>query len=278
MGVSMTIKRVAKSLMKDATTPIPKKTRGKAPDPTATAIAVGLKSASYSRLLDFESCALKAKMKHVDRIPEEKAPAAERGTAIHQMAEDYVRGKLKILPIELKKFSDEFLALRTRFEEGSVSLEGDWGFDKDWNRAEWKLAWMRIKLDARVQVSPTHSIVIDYKTGKRFGNEIKHGEQVVLYGLAEILREPLVEKVTIELWYTDIDDMVPLTYTREQLLRFLPQFEKRLKKMTSATEFPPNPNVFSCKWCAYGPNKGKQCQYGVLPGDTAISIYRRKYG
>lgn len=290
----MTIKRVAKSLMKEAPTPIPKRTRNKplelTPEDLAVAYGAGeralvvldkpqtLKSASYSRLLDFESCALKAKMKHIDRIPEEKAPAAERGTAIHQTAEDFVCGKLKIIPVELKKFSDEFLALRARYVEGSVSLEGDWGFDKDWNRAEWKLAWMRIKLDARVQISPIHSIVVDYKTGKRFGNEIKHGEQVVLYGIAEILREPNVEKVTVELWYTDIDDMVSTTYSREQLLRFLPQFEKRLKRMTNATEFPPNPNVFSCKGCAYGPNKGKQCEHGVLPGDTAIKIYRRKYG
>jgi RecB family exonuclease len=237
-----------------------------------------IKSASYSRLLDFEMCALRAKLKHVDRIPEEKAPAAERGTMIHQLAEDFVNGKLKTMPPELRKFSDEFLALRARFVEKKVSLEGDWGFDRDWNRAEWKEAWMRIKLDARVFVSKTHSVVVDYKTGKRFGNEVKHGEQVALYGLAELLREPQVEQVTVELWYLDIDDLVSTIFSREQLFRHLPQFEKRLKKMTTATEFPANPNVFSCRWCPYGPSKGKQCELGVLPGDTAVSQYRRKYG
>lgn len=237
-----------------------------------------IKSASYSRLLDYEQCPYRAKLKHVDRIPEEKSEAADRGTAIHQLAEDFVRGKIKTLPVELKKFNDEFNALRARFLEQKVSLEGDWGFDKDWQPTDWKAAWMRIKLDARVQATKTQSIVIDYKTGKRFGNEVKHGEQVVLYGLAEVLREPDVEEVTVELWYLDIDDLVATKYSRDQLFDYLKPFEKRLTKMTTAEKFPPNPNVFACKWCAYGPNKGKQCEFGVLPGDTPISIYRRKYG
>lgn len=273
----MATKRVAKAKMNFVQTT-------NSPEPIAlnndkkTIPIYPIKSASYSRLLDFETCPLRAKLKHVDRIPEEKSEAADRGTAIHQLAEDFVGGKIKSLPPELRKFSDEFLALRERFKEKKVSLEGDWGFDRDWAVTSWKDAWMRIKLDARVSLSKKHSVVVDYKTGKRFGNEVKHGEQVALYGLAELLREPDVEQVTVELWYLDIDDMVSTLFSREQLFRHLPQFEKRLKKMTTATEFPANPNVFSCKWCPYGPAKGGQCEFGVLPGDTAISQYRRKYG
>lgn len=237
-----------------------------------------IKSWSYSRLLDFEKCPYSAKLKFIDRIPQESGPAAERGTAIHQLAEDFVAGKLKVLPPELRKFSDEFSALRTRYVEKKVSLEGDWGFTPDWEPCGFKEAWLRMKLDARVRLDPTTSVVIDYKTGKRYGNELKHGEQTVLYGLAEILREPLVEKVTVELWYLDIDELISTSYTREAILRYLPQFEKRGMSVTRATQFPPNPNVFSCKWCSFGPAKGKQCEFGVMPGDTPISIYRRKFG
>lgn len=82
---------------------------------------------SYSKLLSFESCKYQYKLKHVDRVPEEKHPAANRGTAIHQLAEDFVTGKLKSLPTELLKFDDDFLALRQRMKEGHVSLEGEWG-------------------------------------------------------------------------------------------------------------------------------------------------------
>ncbi|PPC99599.1 MAG: hypothetical protein CTY35_03410 [Methylotenera sp.] len=240
-----------------------------------------IKSWSYSRLLDFEMCNYRAQLKYVDRIPEEQGEAAERGTMIHQLAEDFVRGKIKKLPVELLKFSDEFLALRQRYLEKAVSLEGEWGFDKDWNVSGYKEAWVRIKLDARIQKSPKHSIVVDYKTGKRFGNEIKHGEQVVLYGLAELLRQPEVELVDVELWYLDVDVLISTQFTREQLMRFLPSFEKRGLKITTATTFPPNPNEFSCKWCPFSPNKGGQCQYGLAVGSSSnasISNYRKQFG
>jgi hypothetical protein len=237
-----------------------------------------IRSGSYSKLTDFEQCPLKAKLKHVDRIPEEKAPAAERGTMIHDLAENFVRGNINTLPKELAKFSDEFLSLRTQFSSGNVSLEGEWGFDKDWNVTEYKTAWLRMKLDARAHVSKTKAVVVDYKTGKRFGNELKHGEQTLLYGIAEVLREPQIEEVTVELWYLDVDELHAQTFTRDKILKYLPVFEKRLKALTTATKFPPRPNIFSCKYCPFGPAKGGQCQYGVLPGDTNISQYRRRFG
>jgi hypothetical protein len=237
-----------------------------------------IKSASYSKLTDFEACPYKTKLKHVDRVPEAKAPAAERGTAIHQLAEDFVLGKIAVLPEELRKFSDEFSSLRTQYVDGKVSLEGEWGFDKNWSVTDYKTAWLRMKLDARVHTTPTTAVIVDYKTGKRFGNELKHGEQTLLYGLAEVLREPQIERVTVELWYLDIDDLHAQSFTRDKILKFLPAFEKRLLALTNATKFPPKPNVFACKWCPYGPAKGGQCEYGVLPGDTAITQYRRKFG
>ncbi|MDR2880872.1 MAG: PD-(D/E)XK nuclease family protein [Azoarcus sp.] len=237
-----------------------------------------LRSVSYSRLLAFETCPYSAKLKHIDRIPEEKSEHAERGTHIHQLAEDFVAGRLSTLPPELAKFNAEYNALRSQYMNGRVSLEGEWGFDQDWSPTDYRSAWLRVKLDARLRLSLTHSVVVDYKTGKRFGNEVKHGEQIILYGLAECLREPKIKNVTVELWYLDVDDLVSTTLARETILRYLPNMEKRLQTVTSATEFPPQPSLFACKWCPYGPAKGGQCEHGVLQGDTVISLYRRKYG
>lgn len=236
-----------------------------------------IRSWSYSRLTDFESCPYKAKLKYVDRLAEQKAPAAERGTQIHQLAEDFVVGKIKDLPKELVKFTDEFAALRAQYLAGSVSLEGEWGFDKDWNITDYKTAWLRMKADAVITKTPDHAIIVDHKTGKRYGNELKHGEQVQLYGIAALLRNEHIMRVTVELWYLDLDDLHSATYTRTQALKYLPQFEKRGLAITRATAFPPRPNIFSCKFCSFGPAKGGQCEYGVLPGDTNISQYRRKF-
>ena len=235
---------------------------------------------SYSKLLDFEQCKYRFRLKHVDRVPEEKSEAADRGTAIHTMAEHWVEGKGKTLPAELRHFTDEFNALRREYAAGNVSLEGEWGFDENWQPAPYRTAWLRMKADGvAFQKNRTKAIVIDYKTGKKWGNEIKHGEQVQLYACAVAIREPKVKELEVELWYLDKDDITPVTYTREQALSFIKPFDRRARKIDRAfnsNAFEPNPNVFSCQWCPYGPNKGNQCEHGITQA-ISISDYRKKY-
>ena len=231
-----------------------------------------IKAWSYSRLVDFEQCKLRAKFKYVDRIPEPARPlplgktehANDRGTRIHDAAERFVRGGVELIP-ELKPFAAEFHDLRNKYSHGMVSLEGEWAINKDWAPVAWgdRDAWARIKLDAFVRLSPTHAVVIDYKTGRKYGNEIKHAEQTQLYQLASFLRYPELETIDVELWYTDQDDLTHMKYTRQQGMRFFQNFNRRGIAMTTATEFPPSPNVFSCKWCPYGPKGTGDCDKGV---------------
>jgi hypothetical protein len=231
-----------------------------------------IKTWSYSRLVDFEQCKLRAKLKYIDRIPEpdrelplgKTEHANDRGTRIHEAAERFVRGEAELIP-ELKAFSAEFHDLRDKYKQGLVSLEGEWAVNKDWEPVAWndRDAWARIKLDAFVRMSKTHAVVIDYKTGKKFGNEIKHAEQTQLYQLAAFLRYPELELIDVELWYTDQDELTHTRYSRTQGMRFFQNFNQRGIAMTTAVEFPPSPNVFACKWCPYGPRGTGDCDKGV---------------
>lgn len=235
---------------------------------------------SYSKLLMFESCKLQYKLRYVDHVAEEKSPAADRGTAIHQMAEDFVIGKSKSLPTELLKFSDDFSALRNRYSNGLVEVEQEWGFDQNWEPTAYKTAWLRMKADAvAYNERRNEAIVIDFKTGKKFGNEIKHGNQVQLYALASAIRMESIQKFTLELWYLDKDELTTNTFTREHAVNFVKQFDKRAKRIDHAHKtgvFEANPNMISCQWCSYGPQKGNQCPHGYT-GSMSIADYRRKY-
>ena len=232
-----------------------------------------IKSWSYSRLLDFESCPFKAKLKIIDKIPEPERPlppgktehANDRGTRVHDEVEKYVRGEGPF-PTEARHFKDEIESLKKHFKSGRVSLEGEWAFDREWKQTEYKYGWVRVKLDAMVSLSADgkHAVVIDYKTGKKFGNEVKHGEQLEMYALSVFLRYPLVERVTAELWYFDVNDLTALEIVRPVGLRLLKPFDRRGRKMTEATEFKPNPNLYSCQYCPYHPAKGTgDCNVGV---------------
>lgn len=227
---------------------------------------------SFSRLSTFEQCKFRAKLAYVDKVPEPDRPlppgktehANDRGSRIHDEAEKYIRG-LGPFAKEMEKFRPEFEALKRLFDAGKVSLEGDWGTNKEWEPIEWKHKniWQRLKLDAMVHLSEHEGVVIDYKTGKKFGNEVKHNEQTQLYQVNAFLRYPKLEVVHTELWYLDQDDITMATYTRNQGLRFRANWDRRANTMTSATEFPANPNQFSCRWCAYGPRGTGHCKRGV---------------
>lgn len=225
---------------------------------------------SFSRVQDFEQCKHRAKLKYLDKIPEPERPlppgktehANDRGTRIHDAGERFVRGGIELIP-ELQKFKTEFEKLKALFAAGKVSLEGEWAMDRGWNPVAWKSsdAWLRLKLDAMVMLSKTEAVVIDYKTGRRFGNEVKHAEQTQLYQLVTFLRYPELETIHTELWYPDVDELATATYTRNQGLRFKRSFEQRGDAMTTCIDFPANPNIFSCRWCPY---KGTEhCDKGV---------------
>lgn len=229
---------------------------------------------SHSSLGNFEKCKFLAKLKQIDRIPEPERPlpegktehANDRGSRIHDHAELFVKGEHANQIHEMRKFAVEFDHLRHLYTLGLVSLEGEWGVDKNWEPTDWKTAWHRSKVDAMVMPNKHEAVIIDYKSGKRFGNEVKHAEQTQLYSLNAVLRYPDLESVTTELWYLDTDELTSATYSRDRILRFKPGFDARAKRMTECTDFPPNPNFYTCQWCAYGPWNSGHCTVGVKRG------------
>lgn len=224
-----------------------------------------VKAWSYSALKIFEECAYRIYISRVKGIKEPGSPAAQRGVQIHQYAEDYVDGTVEKMASELECFKDEFETLRQLYTEAKVELEGEWGFDLDWQTVGWmqKETWARIKLDALVQEDDTSARVIDYKTGKKWGNEISHGQQGLLYAIGTFFRYPHLQFVQVEFWYLDKGETTKKTYTRDQAMVFAPGFHKRGVKMTTETEFAPTPSKTSCRWCPHHKGDEPQCRWGV---------------
>jgi len=238
-------------------------------------IAKTISAWSFSALSVFEQCKFRSKLARIDKIPEPdrgEPPARyggewpnDRGNRVHDECENYVRDKGNF-PKEAGKFSLELDRVRELFRRGMVVMEDMWCFDVNWcvvASDDYANIWTRIKLDVAVFMTDEYAVAIDYKTGKRFGNEVKHAEQVTLYALAMFLRYPKLQKVTAELWYLDQDELSSLTFTRKQALRFFKGFNTRGLAMTTCVAFPPNANSYSCKWCPYGPANSGDCKVGV---------------
>ena len=178
---------------------------------------------------------------------------------------DYVNGTAGEMAKELIKFKSEFEELRQGFIDAKVELEGEWGFDIDWKTVGWLTpdTWARIKLDALVQEDETSARVIDYKTGKRWGNEITHGQQGLLYAIGTFFRYPHLQYVQTEFWELDKGETAKKQYTREQAMEFAPGFHRRAIKMTTEKDFTPTPNSSSCRWCSFKTGDDPECSWGV---------------
>jgi len=221
---------------------------------------------SFSSVSVYEECPYRLFIARVKKIREPQGEAAARGEKIHQQAEDYTKGKEDGFPKEFwHRFEEELRELRRLHEAGVAEFEGEWAFTLDWTPTGWMApdTWARIKLDAYVRESETSARVIDYKSGKRRGNEIKHNQQCLLYAIAAFMRDINLEFVTTELWYTDLGETHKKEYTREQALAFLPMFHNRGLAQTTETNFDPQPAKFTCKWCPYKEGEFPECKYGV---------------
>ena len=235
-----------------------------------------VKSWSYSTYNNHNRCPHRVFMEKVLKeprpilkIPEgKKEHPMSRGTRIHESAEFYVTRDMELIP-ELKKFQENFEALRILRDCPDIymSVEGDWAYDRNWAVTSWSSqdAWLRMKADMFLS-KETEGILIDYKSGRRHGNEISHMTQAQLYQLCAFIRFPELEYITVEFWYTDIGEITQAKFARDFGMQFLPLFTLKGEAVTDEINFIAKPSSFACKYCPYGTIEGNgKCEfsYGI---------------
>jgi RecB family exonuclease len=225
---------------------------------------------SMSRYNDYIKCPALAKYKHVDKLKEPGNAAMERGTAIHKLAEDYVKGLLVKLPAELKGFTDEFKALKAAYKKKKwpMIVEDQWAFTNTWDETEWNNwadCWLRVKIDIAYQTDENILYVTDYKTGKMNDrNNAEYMVQLELYALAALLMST-AEDITVvpNLWYLDAGATFPpepAKFTKADLPKLKKTWEARVKPMLADRKFAPRPSN-NCRWCHFRKENNGPCKF-----------------
>lgn len=208
---------------------------------------------SMSRLFDYESCPHSVYLSKVKKMPTPSGAAAERGTQIHNHIEGYVQGEHTDVIKEMHGFIKLIDLLRDEYAAARVEVEGDWAFTRNWQVTDWagRDAWGRFKLDAIWHETESSATVIDWKTGRKFGNELKHNQQGMGYAIAAFHRYPTLEFINVKFAYLDKNDELKGSYTRRQAMMLEPALTQRADKMTTAIEFEPKPSFHACRYCAH---------------------------
>lgn len=232
------------------------------PKKAASSLPTKITAWSFSRVNDYRKCPKYAFYKHVRRLAEPGSPALDRGSAIHEKAQVFSQKSARAkCPPELETFEQEFRVLQKN--KTTLAVEQQWCFNKNWGEAGWfdSDAWCRIIVDAcYIRKEDNVLVVIDYKTGKI--NEA-HLEQLSLYALGGLIRNPELAGVEVQLWYVDHGVQKPdevKVYTQADLKSLKAMWEKNVKPMLADGTFREKPGK-ACTWCHYSKGKGGPCKF-----------------
>jgi len=225
---------------------------------------------SFSSLSQFERCPYSLYLARVEKAPVPPRPdhhPLERGNRVHKAAELCILGEGNITQ-ELSSFAKEFERLKEAYQGGTAVVEQAWWYKSDWSPAEgWDdpSKWLIVKADVAEFQTPTHMEVTDWKTGKSWGKEIAHGQQMQLYAISAFMRFPELNTVGARLAYLDERGKTKeKMYDRPQVAELATRFAARGTKLVEAQHFPPKANKSNCRYCDFGPSNGTGvCAYGV---------------
>ena len=216
---------------------------------------------SFSSLMDYEACPLRAKHK-LDKAP--KPPYVEnRGTALHARIEKYLFDTPDDFNDIHPKARDEIQAYKKLLltEDFESAVEGKIGIDKNWRTVPYDQAWGKAIMDLSFcKTDDTLLTIVDWKSGKSEGNEIKHIMQGQLYAL---MNADMFKHIQVEFLYLDEGKTRRNLYHKEQIQKWQPKWQTRAAKMTQAMIFPPKPSKANCRFCAYGPQGSDICTFGI---------------
>lgn len=233
---------------------------------------------SFSKLIMYESCALRFKLKYIDRLPEPPQPEdspLERGSRIHDRIDSFINGKTDTYDEpEAKKigiFVPIIERLRELREAGQATAEQNIFFDEDWELCGRSKVWLWLKKDFNVRIGDdvqdrtrvTRTITGDWKSGKSTYKTVEHIQQLQLYVACDALEFPNATEHEAELHYVDEGWIRRATYTHEEGLKFVGRFQMRADRIYKDRFFRPNPNKVTCKWCPYSPRGTGACPVGV---------------
>lgn len=218
---------------------------------------------SWSRLSDFEKCALMAFWKHYapkgQRCPFTESPALIRGREVHKFLERACIAHP--LPEELKHMQLIIDAVwRANSSGWQIDPEIQLTFNFDYSPGDWfntRNTFLRTGIDLLMR-KDHRATILDWKTGKINPSP----GQNKLYAMSVMIRYPEINDINTGFVWVDHKKTTMEDYSRSELPEIQEEFEERVNMIQIANDdrnWIPNPSDFNCKWC---PCNKAQCKYG----------------
>ena len=207
---------------------------------------------SYSRYGTWKKCPAILRFDQTSTKPREVHPAAERGTNVHKIVEDYLLAQGD-LPDEFVYYRSFLDGLR---EQGAIP-EQQLAIDKNWNQVEWDdpNRWWRGILDASLLL-PDFAVIYDWKTGGEYAD---HREQREIYAAAYHACHP-VKTVQVFHVYFDKKQITHGTFFDHEMEDLRGRWEGRIAPMLADDQLVANPGYY-CRTCRHSRWNNGPCKF-----------------
>lgn len=219
---------------------------------------------SYSRLSDFENCALLFKHKYILKtIKFVPNAATERGSKLHkQLERNAVRAGYGTAPVGDKEVLEAHPIVQAFIDRHpQIFVEQQWAFNRYMKPTTYfaKDVWLRVICDlvglTVANDTGGEASIIDWKSGKYKPSL----DQIRIQNIAALKFWPQISSATSALVFIDHKRSAPpLTTYREDLADEIHEFKDRAEAIQIAVErddFPPT-SFWGCRWCGV-----EDCRY-----------------
>ena len=217
---------------------------------------------SLSAMKQFYKCKAQYKYQRFDRLPTPPSPALERGIAVHNKFEQFLKDEIQGVPPELESHYTELRALKRL---GFVA-EDNWALSRelepaDWDPngySDWDNIWLMAKTDAHLyDEEEQHVDIIDIKTGRIYPDHVEGAE---VYSMVAAQYYPDAETFSSEFFYVDQGmgeiGKSPFEFTRDEVINEItPKWKRKAHRMIMCKAFDPEPSKFGCRFCDFRSDK-----------------------
>lgn len=210
---------------------------------------------SYSAISTYKSCPAQYKYSYIDRLPSPPSAAMARGSRLHTLCEEYVKGSLPHLPNDVRKIG----VMLESFRLIKAHAEAVWLHDREWKPTPEPTAWIKAIVDLHYFKGDVLHIV-DYKSGQAYP---EHVDQLQFYGILGLEQYPEAKRVEYSAVYIDSGSVGAVGgLIRPMAIKFKEMWHNDAEKMYADTEFAPTPGA-GCRWCSYHKKNNGPCKAGI---------------
>lgn len=207
---------------------------------------------SYSSISLYTKCPRQWEWKYVHRNYGPPNPAADRGTELHALLEEFFRGA----PYPS---ANKTLAPWRRFMENLTQFnptpEAEWAVLEDWTPCNYGDAnpYLRGKVDL-AYVHEGFRYILDWKSGRMYDDHKKQG-------MAYVALDPLIsEKYVTQFVYLDLPVQTKQwTYTPPDRYDIKERLANTITAIGEDTTYEPTPSKDACRYCPLSFKKGGKC-------------------